>query len=393
MTSFYSFLSTSSIDEIRQYVEHWGASLVDLGETMMIAFNNETESEHDEISHLRGLIFETASRKILNLGFRVPHEFIQMPAKDRETVQQLAHYKVHECIEGTLIHVWYDTQHTRWMLSTRGCADAHKAEWCVGSSFGQLFDQAVDHTFNHQIDKFWNQLSPKYVYLFVLCHAHNTIVKYYEEPTVYHTATISRETLTEVDVTLEGVKCPQVYPEMTIADVITLIRESAGKPVTTVGYVVVQTETGDSLPQRYRFECANYTQARFLRGSTPNIDQRLLELYTGGALNEFVFYCPYYRNKIEGLLRNLDYACQGTYYWYKFRHIDRQQGLIPREVHWLVEKIHKEVYLPRPQGARGCITTADVGTYMLRLPVSSLMALSKWGCIKRLQAEQVTPPK
>jgi hypothetical protein len=381
MASQFDLLHQSPKD-IQAFLEPFKAKLrqTKFPRTHMIQFDATTQSEDPQINLLRGVIFTQSEDPagpvtVKALGFPVPTEYKKLaPQSQEQVVDQLtalgaANYTVQEVQDGTLIRLWYHEEEDRWVLSTNGTEDAGTAFWINGISFSDQFADAVQ-----------GEMGPynkDHVYLFTLCHPQNVIVVNHRKPALYYLATYDRKTLREVprDPAIHLPESPKTLPGMTVQEVIQSM-ECAEAPVQRVGHVIILPPNEEGIVYRYRFENNNYTEARFLRGESNNLDFTVLGHMLGGdpvQLKMFLDYFPQYKGLETSLLTRLDKLCNTVYQFYVARYIQRHQFVIHPRLHKLLGEIQTNLYYNylKPQNRK--VHLIDVEDYIHGLPVAKVL--------------------
>jgi hypothetical protein len=259
-------------------------------------------------------------------------------------------------------------EYQQWILSTHNKEDANDAFWIDNQSLAQLFESSN----NGQIDPY--NLDKNYIYMFVLCHPSNIIVVNHDQPQIYHVATYDRNTLREVDLDL-GLPQPKRY-NLSIQEIMNKTRETTDKPVKSAGYMIITENHGVHL--RYRFENANYTRARQLRGSSNNINLTILELYTQkkeNEIKEFFDYYPIYRAQFQWLLTQLEQLIIKLYTEYGIRYKKNCNIRVHPRHHKFLNEIHKSVYLGMLKPIGRTIQFDDINKFVINQPPTRILYL------------------
>lgn len=349
--SIYKIISMP-VEELREFLTKFGAELrlTKFADTYLIKFDPQTQASNPAINRLRGLIFNAKTLNILSLGYPVPIEFKDQEATEQQAIVQTitdGKYTVQEALDGTLIRLWFHTEEGKWMLSTNSKEDAHDAYWMNNTSFGDLFESTLQSILDN--------LNTDHVYLFALCHPLNVIVVNHVQPKIYHMATYDRISLEEISCEL-GLPHPPIF-EMTVDEVLEKVTSCHGTPVSSAGFVVVQSPNVDddeSVIHRFRFENTNYTCARSLRGDSNNVESIILEymLTSNEQLMEFLLYYPIYVPTYNSLVARFHALINMLFSTYVKRYKQHQYVIVhPRHHHFLID-MHNQLYLNhlKPQG-------------------------------------------
>jgi len=171
---------------------------------------NQIDSDFNEpiCREARGLILEMGTWKVMRMAFKKFFNLGDVYADKIDWATATASLK----LDGSLISLWYDGEEWRW--STNGTLDARDAPLENGcfKTFQDLIDKALE---NYDID--YNSLNTNYVYTMELCSRYNKVVIDYPEIALWHTVTVDRTTLKEVECDI-GIPKPPIYICETKAD-------------------------------------------------------------------------------------------------------------------------------------------------------------------------------
>jgi hypothetical protein len=353
------------LPETQQFLAEYSAELraTKFPDTYIVKFNPSTRSSHPAVNQLRGLIYNEATGDIYSMGYPVPIEFKDQPAdKQAEILQTLqgTGYAVQEALDGTLLRLWFHPETNQWVLSTNGVEDANDAYWMNGISFGAMFASTLNGIFSH--------LNADHVYLFALCHPLNVIVVNHTSARIYHVATYDRLTQKEINCDLGLERQPEL--QMSVDDVVRCVSESLAKPVLSAGYMVVQHPDADGVVHRYRFENANYTKARVLRGNSNDIHLVLLEHMLNkdqAVIQEFLLYYPIYQQTYENLIRCIDALSSVLFNEYGLRFKRRLDIFVHPLHHRILPEIH-QIYMDQLRPAGKTVQFADIKNFLMTQP-------------------------
>lgn len=355
-----------TLEEISEYVKFYHAELrkTKFANTYMIKFNPETLSSDVGINHLRGLIFNHVTKQIYSLTFPVPLEVKDL---QDEKIQQVAEhiktkkYQVYEAIDGPLLRLWYLPEENHWVLSTNGVEDANDAYWMNNISFAEQFGSAVP-------DLDWDTLNKDYVYLFSICHPLNIIVVNHLIPKAYHVTTYDRRTMCEVQCDI-GINHPPHFP-YEVDEVTNITLNHPDTQVISAGYMIVQEPDTQGMVHRYRFENANYTKARALRGDSNNINYILMTHWLKKDPTDFLIflkYYPIYKTDADWLEEHINITLHQLLDEYLTRYQHKHFVVIHQRHHHFINDLHKQVYLPQLKGKRQSMQYENVLEYFWSL--------------------------
>jgi hypothetical protein len=361
------------LETIREFLE---ARKIELRETefadvFIVKFTQDTDVTNQEINHLKGLIFNHKTETVLSMTYPVPIEVKDLPLSAQEELFEKVNsskYTVERAVDGCLLRLAYFPDQEKWVLSTNGKEDAYKAYWMNGVSFGKMFDSVVGPDFNY------DGLNKDYVYLFVMAHQLNVIVVNHENSKLYHVTTYDRTSGQEVSTDLGFDQLPTY--DMTIIDVVKASTEASTKPVEFAGYMV-HVEGEDGVSARYRFENANYTRAKELRGNSNNIDFTILVhmLATPSTINEFIEYYPIYEDEHTELVDRIRRLAAKFYREYGQRYKDHQQIFVHPRHHSFLGELHQTVYKDTLKPIGKTVQFDDIHKYLMQQPAAKLLYL------------------
>lgn len=365
-------LLKQSLSEIRTYFVKYGLEVVStiVEDVYMIKYGHETDIKESCGNQYRGLVFNNKSGAVLSMGYPVPYEYNELSELEQETCVKMLHtqnYHVDELLDGTLLRLWYFTDKSEWFLSTNRKLDSREAFWMNNRSFYDQFWSCDPSIHLDELDK-------NYVYLFILCHPLNVIVVNHEKPHIFHVGTYDRRTCEEIEVEI-GVEHPRRC-DMTIEEVLTNIKTSEDKPVSSAGYMV-RTRV-DGLVRRYRFENNNYTRARELRGDSNNQSYFILNLLVDEnqqKLLDFIEYYPIYRNETTKLYQRINSLVAKFYREYGQRFKEHKVIEVHPRHHRFLKELHEQVYLNQLKKIGRTVQYQDIMDYVKKLPAARLLYL------------------
>ena len=322
-----------SLREMWEYLNPYGVHInaTSYKDIFLLKFDPQTQSSHPAVNQLRGVIFDAQKHEVLSMGCPVPIEYKDQPEETQEYILDHIHlnpYTVQEAMDGTLIRLWWFEREQKWVLSTNSILDAYQATWMGSVSFGELFDDSIQHA----------PLNPEnhdYIYLFSLCTPHNVIVVNHQENQIYHLTTYDRRTLKEIttDAPLPIIKKPATL-DLTIDQVVDLVGKSQETPVSSAGYLVL------TLGSRFRFENLNYTKARQMRGNSNDVEECLLTQNLQGNIAEFLQYYPIYQEVYYQMSCKLDRLIDHLFSVYIRRYVNHECIWVPQPQHWFLLDLH-----------------------------------------------------
>lgn len=335
-----------SEEELKTWLKQYSAEVrqTKLPETCLIKFDASVVGTLTDplATQFRGMIFNSKTKQIYSATYPIPIEFKDQAASTQSQILETLNktgYTVQEALDGTLFRIWYHTETQQWLLSTNNQLDANEAFWMNGCSMAQQFWNSIEGDFCN--------MNQEHIYLFIMCNPLNVIVVNHEMPTIYHVATYDRATMTEITINLQSLPTPKSV-NLTLDEVVTETGASVSMPVTSAGYMVVQNPDENGVVRRYRFENANYTKARGLRGDSNNVELILLSHMRNENttdLEMFLRFYPIYVPTYNHLCSKVDTLIHKLYLAYGLRYKQHALIVLPPSHHHLLKDLHTQVYL------------------------------------------------
>jgi len=293
--------------------------------------------KYPELLHANGIIMEvpedhTSVPKILAYSFNTIRDYT--PELDTEFADNFNDYFIEPIMDGAIIRVW--SRNNEWMISTIKCIDARDANWSNNKSFRDLFDEAskdiIDYT----------KLNKDYCYTFVLRHPENHMIIRYDTPSIIHLSTfdMTKHTYVEHDIDI-----PQI-PKAPF-DNFKSLQENLATPFephvltydTNLGYILTHKQTLN----KYKFEAPAYARAKELKGNTPNIKYRIIDIIKNNEIEEFLNFFPQYSADVDFVKKRIDGLTSDLYNNYKIN--PNNQSLSSdlrshtiRELYWIARE-------------------------------------------------------
>lgn len=233
------------------------------------------------VREARGLILEDKTWNVVCYPFKKFFNYGEAYADEIDWKSA----KVTSKEDGSLIKVYF--YNGEWKVGTNSTIDAEDAE--LNSpyyhNFMELFDVAAE---NSELD--FDRLDPNYTYLMELCSCHNTIVVPYNEPKLFHLTTRDNRTLEEVEVDI-GIEKPKEWALPSLEDCISM---AATFDFTKEGFVC-----RDKNYNRIKIKGEDYIKAHRLTNNNTINTEKAIELIRMNELEEFLVYCPQYKEYIN----------------------------------------------------------------------------------------------
>lgn len=241
------------------------------------------------VRECRGIILEKESWDVVCRGFDKFGNYGEsyVPELDWYTAT------VTEKIDGSLIKVfWYQDE---WRIATNNSIDAFAArieEARYSGSFGDLFLKTFEKKYG-SFDKSLNK--DRVTYLFELVSPCTQIVVPYAEPDIFYLG--CRNNITGIETAFFeenfNFKTPKTY---SLTSLEAVQKAAATLPHTEEGYVVV-----DKNYNRCKIKSPEYVMAHHMINNNQISKRKLIEIINCGDEEEFLIYCPAFRDEIKKL--------------------------------------------------------------------------------------------
>jgi hypothetical protein len=271
-------------------------SVLDTKDTLVLLHYRNPKSD----SHIRGIIFDTSSQKIVCKSFPYTEETEDILSIEKSFSPHLNITKAHE---GTILRLFFFNG--SWILSTHKKINGRNSRWS-GRCFGQLFDE----TFSSDFSNFNKNL----VYIFLLSHSENRIVINTDSPTLYLTGVYNgTELVHPSDVPIDFLFTDSQQPkEIMFNEKIQCNSfEELKTFFETLNSDIVSGILVYSKDMYIKITLTEYTKNKYIRGNNPNLNIRFIELYKTGKEKELENLFPntnfsLLREKLEKLLLKLE---------------------------------------------------------------------------------------
>jgi len=333
----------------------------------------------------RSVIFSTPENQLLSFtppSAISPEEF---KAKYPEITDDIY---VNDCIEGTMMTLFYDDRICAWELGTKGAVGAHY--WYYRTQY-RSDPEEPQHTFRQMfLDAFraeegqdlnsmaFLEYFPKeYSYTFVLRHPANHIVQKVDNPVVYLVAVyhicdnraiyIPPIIYEEWDcfINLRGlIEFPTSYDNDQYDDYMIMTNPFF------MGYMLTNLRTGD----RCHIENMGYNYLRELRSNHPNMQFLFFSLWAESRIPEFLHFFPQYMGLFQKFHIEFENFVTHIHGLYVANYIKRTGEKCPAKYFPLVHKLHHEVFIPSmAAGAKVVMRKPVVHDFLTRLSPGALI--------------------
>jgi len=312
----------------------------------------------DELQKYRSVVFTSPENTLLSFSPPSGISLEEFQGKYPEITDDIY---VNQCIEGSMINLFYDSRIGGWEIATKSAIGAnywyYRTQYSKESlpqqrTFRHMFLDAFRANEGDDLNSlaFLEYLPKEYSYSFVLQHPENHIVQKVDVPIVYLVAVyhicdnraifIPPIIYEEWDcfINIRGlVEFPPAYDNDSYDDYMTQTESP-----NFMGYMLTNLVTGE----KCHIENPSYSYLRELRSNHPNMQFLFYELRRSGRVNEFLYYFPQYLELFT--LFHIEYQTFVTHIHglYVTNYIKRTGEKCPAKYFPLVYKLHHEVFIP-----------------------------------------------
>jgi hypothetical protein len=357
-----------------------------------IITNNSDLPSDTTFSQYRSVIFTNPENSLLSFSPPAGISVDEFRDKYPEITDDIY---VNECIEGTMLSLFYDPRIKKWELASKGAVGAHywyyRTQYPVGtdadipesntqSTFRQMFLDAFRAEKGDELNSlaFLEYFPKEYSYTFVIRHPENHIVQYIENPVVYLVAIYhicDNRAIYIPPIIYEEWDCffnirgllefPQSYDNTDYEDYMTQHENPY-----FMGYMLTNIRTGE----RCHIENPSYAYLRELRSNHPNMQFLFFELRGSGRIHEFLCYFPQYTRLFTQFHVQYNKFVTHIHGLYLTNYIQRTEAKCPAEYFPLVYKLHHEVFIPSmAAGAKLVMRKPVVDDFLSRLSPGALI--------------------
>lgn len=306
---------------------------------------------------LNGPILEKDTNKLVCMCYK--------RMRDNVSIQNTMYkdIKVEYCEDGTIMRLY--NYNGMWLTATRRCIDAKYSYWSGLKNFDEMFWEVIKDK-----DIFLSKLDVNMTYFFVLKHIDNRIVikndhsnliylgginnTTYEESSDLKLTFPELETTTSIDINTDG--------PVEIED---LKKKAANS---NKRGLIVTTTTGE----KYKYDFDHFTYLKELRGNTPLIRMRILELLSNKQmLDKFMENYNEYNMSYSMVMMQLQTLSRYIHKLYIDTHVKKRMILDKDNIYFkFLKQLHnqfKETHYPILQKDVECLLEKTKPLYLKTL--------------------------
>lgn len=267
-----------------------------------------SDMTHSNTHYFRSVVWNTETHKPMAFS---PFQSIPLESSTFVPKEGLV---VEDFWDGTMINLFYDAKTSQWCLATRSNVGAN-CRFYGSQTFYRLFWDTFAG-----MNLTVGMLSQQMCYSWVLQHPSNRIIVPAPIPILRLVQVVKLDGLAldfapvisdfPALMNLLGRRVPLSGTDVTVKALETMI--AANDSVFCQGYVVKDTVTGE----RWKIRTPTYKMLHELRGNTPRLDFRWLELRQKGSLNAYMHHFPEDRPLFDALWLRLKEQTRVLYQTY-----------------------------------------------------------------------------
>ena len=286
------------------------------------------------VRECRGLIVNKNSPfDIVCKGFDMFEETTDIP----EDILTRNDGRLSVSIDGSYIRIYFNVESDRWCVATNRCIEAKKARW---QSYRTFYDYFQDASTNKDSFLDFSKLNKDHVYLFVMCHPENRIVRVHPNPMLYHIGTLDRsDNWTEIAEDI-GLPTPPKVDKTFFCDVEKMKEHIDRLDWQAPGYVAQWTDEGGQ-NHRSKIRNAKYQHINSLRGSKSSIVEHYLDLRNDlDQKDRFIDFIKYYPE--YALIEDtINMVVRSVHYQYMAYYINKTMQFVQDRTTWrLLNELH-----------------------------------------------------
>jgi len=339
-----------------------------------------TETSDPALENYHSIILENPSRNLLSFAPPKTMDYSDISVFLQSTeFQELFQDDIHvsELIEGTFLHMFYDTRIESWEIATKRAIGGRYSYYHIPDQYSPNYREMMMEAFHLPSDgketkegiaiiPFLKDLSKTHCYSWILQHPQNHIVIPIETPKMFlvsvyeinaieQTATfISPEiyqtwSMFETPLKEKIIYFPKTFTSTVSSytekkNVLNYIQEnaSAHTPYYHMGLVFTNLVSG----KRATFLNPNYLEMAEIRGNHSNLLYQYLCLKRIQKIQIFLHYFPQYQSLFNLYKQKYDDLIHKIHNYYVSYYVQKNGILIPKKYFPIVYTIHHSIFLP-----------------------------------------------
>lgn len=285
ITKIFNEQAFSSFQEVQEFFKqtpfHFEFKVS--GNLFMMCITDDTDINNEVCREATGIIFEKDTYKLVHHSFPKAYDgfktedtpcsfkedFLNIQKEATDTIS-IDHY-----FEGSLIKVYHYDE--KWNTATSRHLSAEKNRWGSEDSFGKLFVECVEKSYDCSFKTFTDSLDQEFCYTFLIQHPDHVMTTNVTTPTCFALNKVNLKTCEE---TLEE----KGNLTTSMKDVAEITGKSRGL---TENYLVYHFDSQGKVKNRIKVLSTEFLKLKEKLGNLPNIGLRYLEKI--GEIDEKLF--------------------------------------------------------------------------------------------------------
>lgn len=309
------------------------------------------DEKHMEYNRYQSVVLDS-SRKILSIAPPSPIEITM------ETLLEGKSLYISEYIEGTFIHLFYDSNIHSWEIATKRAIGGNYYFYHVPEkyvfTYREMFMEACGLEKNAHIRElpFLNDLNINICYGFILQHPENHIVMRIFNPKLYlismyeldrNTSSVTFISTKDSIFEKYNIYSPKSYDlqKYPVEEYIR-VHSSIHTPLIVAGIMITDLSNG----QTYAQLNPNYKEMAELRGNHPNIQYQYLCLYRIKKVAAFLQFFPQYNSEFTKYKIQYDTFVTNVHKSYLSYYVKKEGIIISPKFFPTIYEIHHSIFIP-----------------------------------------------
>lgn len=263
------------------------------------------------------IIYEKETNKVICANQKFIKEI------NYEDLEKISIRSIEYCEDGTIMRLY--NYKGKWTTATTKCINGKDAYWSSQKSFDEMFWEIMDTLHLEKLDE-------KYTYIFVLIHMENRLIVPHNENKLVYLSKVNNETLVETESNLTQYKEFDFvsYPEV-IENFDVKAYENGWYTDPTKRGIIIKSENGDL----YKLDFEIYKQIKEIRGNTPNIMYRFIELLGNPEMLYILeLNYPEFKFSFDVVKHSLNKIVRDIYILYVESHIKKNIRITENDIYF-----------------------------------------------------------
>jgi hypothetical protein len=354
MSELLSFIGSKSFEEVKKAAKELNLEVKSIENIYMFIFTDKSCLDDPRVRQATGMILEKETNKLLHFSFEKCYDGfdedwanISNDPYNLSKLKQLQ-YKVEVFFEGSIIKLFF--YNDKWNIATSKHIEGHKNKWSSKKTYDILFAEAIEKTYDTDIDSFYKSLEKNYCHTFLLQHPENVLTHPIGVAVVYYLNKVNLSTIQE-----EQPENDNFVVNKTVEEVISDNKQNY--------MIYVNNENGKL--DRIKCLTPSYRETMKLRGEYPDIGLS----YLANTNQKYLFYkhFPQSIDKFDSIDILLTASVSSIDFLYKNNKVRKEHTNIPKRYIKTIVQLHGQYIKTRIP-----ITKNEVRSKLLSLEPKTL---------------------